>query len=97
MPGPRPGPGPLTGGGVVFGPGLRAEQDVPPNPEPEPDPDPIHEPDRGLRLQMELGRLLDKAALKNGPEPDALSKKGWDPDPDPPPPDKQPPSSKQVK
>jgi hypothetical protein len=65
-PGPRPGPDPRSGG-IVFNPGLRAEQDVPPNPNPEPDPgpDPIPEPDRRF-----IGQLLEGGGLEGlGPKP----------------------------
>jgi hypothetical protein len=62
--GPRPGPDPGSGGVVVFGPGLHAEQDVPPNPkpEPDPDPDPIQKPGREL-LQPQFGTQFVKAQL----------------------------------
>ena len=73
--GPRPGsdPGP---GGIVFAPGIRAEQDVPPappqpdpGPQPDPpDPDPIPEPEGRIFGEGQWGVVTGGAVPMPGPK-----------------------------
>lgn len=75
MPGPKGGPDPGPGVNVVFNPGLRAEQDVPPTPDPEPEPPEPPIPERGQRLAGEgqwgtvPGGAVPTSGPKGGPDP----------------------------